>query len=213
MRATFLLRHVVDTRFTIRKALLSEAWLCGHRSELERKVSRLLIRAGSIEYPEKFVLRFCPPLPWLYPERGRHPLWKEPIRHPPKDPRRIVLRDRLPCFSGLYGGIRMFDDCGGEDDGRVGGELDGDLQVPQDKVATLLGVVVAKAGDRTPPPAQVLEILVWNGADAGAEVERDRPERRVREGTPEGRIASDIRSGQNKEREKPCRVRLTKPES
>ena len=55
-------------------------------------------------------------------------------------------------------------------------------------MTALLGVIVAKAGDRAPSPTQVLVILVWNGADARAKVKRDRSERRVREGASEGRI-------------------------
>ena len=50
-------------------------------------------------------------------------------------------------------------------------ELDGDVEVPKNQMATPGSVELAEARDRTPAKAQVLEIFVWNGTNTRAKVE------------------------------------------
>lgn len=51
-------------------------------------------------------------------------------------------------------------------------ELNRDVEVPEHEVAALLVIVRAEARHGAPAPAEVLEILVRDRADLGAEVER-----------------------------------------
>jgi hypothetical protein len=71
-------------------------------------------------------------------------------------------------------------DCGGNSiagETRLRGKLDCDAPAPEYQVSALLRVVVAQARDRAPPPAQILEVLVRNGANPRPEVEGDCTER------------------------------------
>lgn len=75
----------------------------------------------------------------------------------------------------------MFDDGRGDEDRRVGGKLDRNLEVPEYEVTAFLVVVRAEARHGTPTPAEVLEVFVRDRADLRAEVEGRRPKRAVSE--------------------------------
>ena len=134
-------------------------------------------------------------MPWLQPPRqGRNSqqlrlsFRHEIVRDPPEEACGVVLRYGHPRFRWSYARVAVFDDGRGDEDRRVGGEFDGDPQVPQNDVPTLFVVVGSEACYGAPSPAQVLVVLVRDGAYLGSEVERHRSKRAVFEWALEPRV-------------------------
>jgi len=93
------------------------------------------------------------------------------ICSPGKETRGGVLSDRQPTFTLPDRRIAVGEDCGWEKDGRVWWELYDHLEVPQHEVASISGVISSQAGDRTPTPAEVLEVPMWVSARLWTKVE------------------------------------------
>lgn len=84
-----------------------------------------------------------------------------------------VLSERLPDLAIHDGGVPVCDGCGRDEDGGTRRELNDNLPLPKDEMASKTEVVLAEAVNSTPGENPVEKIMVNVGADIVAQVEGD----------------------------------------